>query len=509
MSTAKTAYQQLIDAKYPFERTVPENSEDIDVLMDHIMKISFLSNRESLKQQALMQAAEEYSIQQCQIQCKKDGRMKREKEDEVGHDGKMKLNQGQLLAQMEKEMSDKGMTKEERKRLEQTKAFHAALESIPWTELNEPSVAEHVPKSTVEDDGKPKPFLTKSIFNAPTPLTAAEEAELNFDVKRGVATIEGSLNDDEDVDDKKPVTATNQDNDDDNDRQEKKNIVLKPAIPEDAVAPIITEEMLALDPNNPEIVPQPIKERENRFSYAAKFGDEFETAALDKNVTEDQFKDILRAKKAAHAEKWKEVDENVAGFVADGSVVPLENEGKLARADLPPVYHAATQRSKVLRGKYDPALDKPFLWSKNFVYIVVSMIGPDCPQQAPRRMFRVWGGVKTKKEGKDLMDEVIKRNPYGSWWRTYLYSIQRWIAFPPKGQTKDDNGTVMEGNNEYCEYQQAFMDHQKHVAVELEQRGLDAKVGEKTAGQSIIEQLKQKNMNVPGGVDASMIPRNK
>ena len=492
-----TEYQKMVNAKYPFEREIPANCTDPDVLMDHILKISFLSDRKTLNQQAHMQAAEEHAMQICQIQCKRDGRMKREKDDEVSNDGKMRINQAQLLAKMEKEMSEKGMTKEERIRLEKTKAFHAALEAIPWTELNEPNVAEHVPKAI--DDGKPKPFLSKSILSAPQELTAAEEAELKFDADRGIAIAE--VDDDEDIDDKISPKKEYQG------VVERPNVVLNPAIPQDAVAPAITEEMLALDPNNPEIVPQPIKERENRYSYAAKFGDEFEQTVMNKKATEEDMKAVLRSKKAAYDEQWKNEDENVAGRVADGTVIPIVNEGPLARADLPPVYRdGPAQRGKVLGGKYDPALDKPFLWSKNFRYVVVSMMGPDCPQQAPRRLFRVWGGVKTPKEGKDLMDEVVKKNPYGSWWRTYLYSIQRWIAFPPKGQ-KEDKGTVMEGNNEYAEYQQAFFDHQKHVTVELEQRALDTKAGEKSAGQTIIEQLKQKNMNVPGGVDSTMIPR--
>ena len=325
---------------------------------------------------------------------------------------------------------------------------------------------------------------------------------MKFDVDRGVAILEGAEGEDEDVDDKVQTHSQN-----DTATTVAKETVLRPAIPADAVAPEITEEMLALDPDNPEIVPQPIKERENRFSYAAKFGEEFDAVVANKSATEEQVRQVLRAKKAAHDEKWKNEDDNVAGYVADGTAIPIVNEGTLARSDLPPVYRdGPAQRAKVLNGKYDPALDKPFLWSKNFRYIVVSMMGPDCPQQAPRRLFRVWGGVKTEKEGKDLMDEVVKKNIYGSWWRTYLYSIQRWIAFPPKGQT-NDKGTVMEGNNEYAEYQQAFFDHAKHVTTELEQRAMDTKAGEKTAGQSIIEQLKQKNLQVKGGVDASMIPR--
>ena len=312
-------YQQMINAKYPFEREIPENSSDPDVLMDHILKISFLSDQNTLKQQAHMQAAEEHAMQVCQIQCKKDGRMKREKDDnEVGSDGKMRLNQAQLLAKMEKDMSEKGMTKEQRRRLEQTKAFHAALEAIPWTELNEPNVAEHVPKPT--DDGKPKPFLTKSIISAPRELTEAEAAELKFDIDRGITTIEGDNDDDDDdVDDK--VSSKHEETQE----SSRPGVVLIPAIPKDAVAPEITDEMLALDPNNPEVVPQPIKERENRYSYAAKFGEEFEKTFSNKNATEDDVKAVLRSKREAYEEQWKNRDENVAGYVADGTPIPIVN----------------------------------------------------------------------------------------------------------------------------------------------------------------------------------------
>ena len=489
-------FEQMIRENYPFERDLPANIEDPDVVMDHIMKMSFLSDRKTLNQQAKMQAAEEYAMQVCQIRCKRDGRMKREKEE---NDGKMRISPAQLLAKMEKEMTEKGMTKQERQRLERTKAFHAALEAVPWTELNEPEVAEHVPKAV--DNGKPKPFLSKSLFSAPKELSPAEQAELKYDVDRGIATIEGDDENDDDLDVDDKIQSSR------NDSSVGNQTKLTPAIPKDAVAPEISEETLALDPNNPEIVPQPIKERHNRYSYAAKFGQEFDDAVMKKDIEEEDIKKVLREKKESYAEEWKQHDENVAGFVADGSVVPVVNEGKLARADLPPVYRDGPgQRAKMMAAKYDPSLDLPFLWNPKCRYIVVSMIGPDCPQRAPRRLFRVWGCVKTEREGKDLMDEIIRKNPYGYLWKTYIYSIQRWISFPPKGK-KEDKGTVMEGNNEFAEYQQAFFDHEKQVTVELEQRALDSKAGEKTAGQSIIEQLKQKNMHVPGGVDASMIPR--
>lgn len=64
----------------------------------------------------------------------------------------------------------------------------------------------------------------------------------------------------------------------------------------------------------------------------------------------------------------------------------------------------------------------------------------------------------------------------------------------------------MENNNEFEEYIQANFDHEKHVNVELEQRAMDTKAMEKTAGQSIIQQLKEKNMNI-GLADPSTLPR--
>jgi len=122
-------------------------------------------------------------------------------------------------------------------------------------------------------------------------------------------------------------------------------------------------------------------------------------------------------------------------------------------------------------------------------------------------MFRVWGGVRNKRQADKLMQAVLKKNPYGYLWRTYCFSIQRWIGFIPPRVKDNDTGSVAEGNNEFAEYLQANVDHQKHATVELEQRALDAKASAKTEGQTLIEQLKEKNMNVEGGVSADMIPR--
>jgi hypothetical protein len=136
-------------------------------------------------------------------------------------------------------------------------------------------------------------------------------------------------------------------------------------------------------------------------------------------------------------------------------------------------------------------------------------MGPDCPQKCPRRFFRIWACVKTEKEADDVMDEVSKKHPYGHLWRTYRYAISRWIEFPPKGDQSKKTGTVAEGANEFADYLSANVEHQKQVHIELEQRALDSKAGEKTQGQTIVEQLKKKNMKVDDSMlnPAAMLPR--
>jgi hypothetical protein len=508
-------YQQLINANYPFERLLPANSEtDPDILMNHIMSISFLADRNALKQQAVLQRAEEYALQKCMLQCKRDGRMKREKKVEDAD--KMTIDQDQILAQVQQQIDEGKLSPEEVRRYQQTLRFRAALDAIPWPE--EKNVDEPAPPApAVVDPNAPKPFLATSILSAPRDLTEAEQAEQRFEKQKKINASQNGDNadnaddDDEDYDDKPPtlrpapieVDAAASTNGSLSNGIAKP---LKPAIPADAVAPSVTEEQLALDPENPEIVLQPIKERENRFSYAAKF-DEF--ANLPTSTSEAEIHKMLADKKAAHAAKWAEVDENVGGFVADGSTVPIQNVGAHARTDLPPVYRDVTYREQLMSTKYDPALDKPFLWNKKIKYIVVSMLGPDCPQKCPRRLFRVWGGVHNQAEGEELMKEVIKKNPYGHLWRTYFYSIQRWIDFPPKGDPKQTKGTVAESTNEFQDYLDANVEHQKQVHLELEQRALDAKAGEKTQGQTIVEQLKKKNMKIDETLlnPQAMIPR--
>lgn len=516
-------YQRMIMTKYPFERLLPKNSTDPDVLMNHIMTTSFSSDRSTIKQQAVMQAAEEYALQQCTLQCKRDGRLKKEKPADPKKPGDEKtitLDDKQIMAKIQAEIDAGKMSAAEIKKFNQTKAFRAALDAIPWVEEPAEVPLETTKKVEVKSN-EPKPFVGVSLGTTmliPEP-TEAEKAEKRYEESRKQKS--GTEDDDNDtqvveVGNNVKVVEVGDDGEEtpgelvsaphpfDIDGPTLSAADLHPAIPEGAVAPAITEEQLAIDPNNPTIVPQPIKERENRFSFASNF-DEF--AELGEEVTEEQIKQMLRDKKAAHEKNWEGVDKNIAGFVADGSAIPIRNEGALARGNLPPVYRdGPAHREKVMSEVYDPSQDKPFLWNKHVKKFVVSMIGPDCPQKCPRRMFRIWGGVKDDDEAKQLMKEACKKNKYAHKWRTYLYSIQRWVEFPPKGNQDKVKGTVMENNNEFEEYLQANFDHQKHVVVELEQRAMDTKAMEKTEGQSIIQQLKEKNMDI-GLADPSTLPR--
>lgn len=506
-----SSYQQMINSKYPFERLLPKNSMmDPDVVMNHILSISFLADQSTIKQQAIMQAAEEYAMQRCMLQCKRDGRMRKEKSTTATNDeNTMTIEPSQILAQVEEEIRQGKLSPAEIEKFYKTKAFQAQLEAIPWVDapVEEPKSSSSSSSSTTAApaaatttvSAEPKPFLATSLFAPVQPeLTEAQKAEKRFEKSRqqkvGAETLQqqsATVCDETDDLEEMPSELVDAPTQFYGDVSTLSAADLHPAIPEGAKAPEITPEQLALDPNNPAIVPQPIKERDNRFSYAAKFED------LDHLPTEEEIKQKLREKKAAHAEKWQDVDPNVAGFVADGTTIPIRNEGAATRADLPPVYRdGPAHREKVMKDDYDPTQDKPFLWNKRFKKIVVSMIGPDCPQKAPRRLFRVWGGVADDDEADNLMREVVKKNKYGYKWRTYCYSIQRWIEFPPKGDPKKINGTVAAGNNEFEEYLQAAHDHQKHVNVELEQRALDQRAMEKTDGQSIIQQLKDKNMDV-------------
>lgn len=437
-------YQRMIMTKYPFERLLPPNSTDPDVLMNHILTTSFLADQNTIQQQSVMQEAEEYALQHCMLQCKRDGRMKKEKEADPKQPGSEKtvtLDDKHLMAQIQAKIDAGEMSASEIEKFNRTKAFRAALDAIPWVEQKEEEqVVVAQPKKKI--DTEPKPFTGLSIGpNLVPEPTEAEKAEQRFEQSRkqksngtdalnvvshdsdtpNVLNVDGSEvgpKDDEEIE-SNDLPANLVDPFEIAGASTLTAADLRPAIPSNAIAPEITKEQLDADPNNPEIVPQPIKERENRFSYAANFN---EFADLGKEVTEDQIKQMLRDKKAAMEKKWEGVDKNVAGFVADGTAIPIRNEGALARGDLPPVYRdGPAHREKVMSEDYDPAQDRPFLWNKHFKKIVVSMIGPDCPQKCPRRFFRVWGGVKDDDEAEQLMREACKKNPYAYKWRTYCY----------------------------------------------------------------------------------------
>lgn len=504
---AVSEYQKRLQNTLPLERPLPHESvTDPDVLVNHIVQVSLLMDREALAKQKRMQDAEEYALQQCTLQCKRDGRLRREKTDDADDDADRttvnseNATQDMILESAQKLYDEGKMSDVEQAYFLRLKEFRAQLDAIPWVEGDE-----EVADASV-DANAPKPFLSQPRAMAafqngsgPPPEDApAANDNLCVPGSATTATNNEPTATVEDVDDVERVGLTSSSSDavapptlsaDD----------LRPAIPVDAVSAEITAEQLAMDPNNPEMAPVPIRERENRFSYAAKFDD------LD-HLTDEEIKAALAQKKAAYAEKFP--DDNVAGYVADGTVIPVNNSGEHARADLPPVFEEGpSHRDKVMRERYDPKRDKPFLWKKNDKFIVVSMIGPNCPQKAPRTLLRVWGVVRNTKEGKLLMKAVLKENRYGYMWRTYMYSIQRWIDVPPKGNaTNDDNGTVLEGNNQFQHYLQANFDHQKQATVELEQRALDAKAQEKTAGQRIMEQLRKNNMDV-GHIDANSLPR--
>lgn len=524
-----SAYQQRVLKDYPFERLLPANCQDPDILFNHILKVSFLADRGTMKRQEDLQDAEQYALQQCMLRCKRDGRMKKEKSSASDSgstaDGSMSMETSQMLAKIEQQIKEGQLTKREIRQFQDARAFQAELDAIPWVETaaedaDDATQQQKQQEETAEVDNKKsavaaatggasddakekqKPFLAEPLFASHGgQLSAAEEAEMRYEqAKQAQQTQKKDKESQTQLSSTAQISQQDGQDDDDDDVSARLRVEdLKPALPDGAEPVMPTEEQLALDPDNPELVLQPVKERINRFSYAAKFDDFDDVADLD----EEQIKQKLRQHKAAATPQY--TDDNIAGYVADGSVVPVQNEGELARADLPPVYRdGPAYREKMMREQYDPAQDKPFLFNKDFKFVVVSMMGPDCPQKAPRRMFRIWGVVKSRKHAEKLMQTVVKKNKYGDFWRTYCYSIQRWIGFPPKGKD-GEKGTVMEGNNEFAEYLQANMDHQKHATVELEQRALDTRAKEKTEGQSIVEQLKKKNMSVENGVHPDCI----
>ena len=488
---------------YPLERLIPQDAAiDPDVAMNHILLISFLTDEAALKRQNEFQMAEEYALQQCMLQCKRDGRMQPSKTADTDINDDQREN---MMKGIEEQIAAGQLSAQQIAQYERSKAFQEQLAAIPYAE--KPASADVGEEPEQFADSIPQTFA-RSIVSPEEEVVARidserrqqrQKADKNVASKSQQSGPEASVEQGDDDDDDDPAVLLSStaprtvvvETDIEDIYAESDQAPrlapedLRPAIPEGARPAEPTPEQLEKDKLNPKIDLIPVKERVNRWYYAGKFDD-------NEHLSEEELKDLLEKKKEQETPKFD--DPNIAGMVADGTAVPIINQGPLQRNDLPPLYEEGPKhREKVLTTNYDPAKDRPFLWNKKHRYIIVSTIGPNCPQKAPRNLVRVWAVVKDKGEAQSAMKAIQLKNTYAHMWDFYLYSMQRWFAVVPKGE--NDNGTVMEGNEKFKEYLQSSFDNRKKAAVELEQRALDAKAAERaTTGQTLLEQLKAKKM---------------
>lgn len=235
---------------------------------------------------------------------------------------------------------------------------------------------------------------------------------------------------------------------------------LKPQLPPGSenlpTAP--TRKQLAADPNNPKFDPQPVKERLNRFST----NENGESLAPD-------------------------LPPGVAGYAADGTVIPIVNDGDQFNPQIPDVFGDRDHRNHVMSSQYEPEKDKPMFFNPKIKYAVVTVIGPKhCRIKTDRCVARVWGFAKNKKQC-GTISKWVRGNAYmGKIWDLGVVPIDTWWPVPP---IYAENATSTYSNPLHREYMEAYLNEQKRATVELEQRVLDERLNSQKKGNTISKQL--------------------
>jgi len=235
---------------------------------------------------------------------------------------------------------------------------------------------------------------------------------------------------------------------------------LKPQLPpgSDNLPTAPTRKQLAADPNNPKFDPQPVKERLNRFST----NENGESLAPD-------------------------LPPGVAGYAADGTVIPIVNDGDQFNPQIPDVFGDRDHRNHVMSSQYEPEKDKPMFFNPKIKYAVVTVIGPKhCRIKTDRCVARVWGFAKNKKQC-GAISKWVRGNAYmGKIWDLGVVPIDTWWPVPP---IYAENATSTYSNPLHREYMEAYLNEQKRATVELEQRVLDERLNSQKKGNTISKQL--------------------
>ena len=234
---------------------------------------------------------------------------------------------------------------------------------------------------------------------------------------------------------------------------------LKPQLPPNAALPSApTRKQMAADPNNPKFDPLPVKERLNLFS-------------VDKD-----------GKSIA-----PELPEGVAGYAADGTPIPIVNDGANYNPRIPDVFSNMEYRNTLMASKFDPEKDKPIFYNNTYKFIVLTVIGPkDCGQYCERVLMRVWGFAKTKKECATIA-KFVRENAYmGFLWDIGVAPCSTFFPVPP---IYSEDATSTYSNPLHKQYIENYINEQKRATIELEQRVLDDKVTREKSANTMAKQL--------------------
>lgn len=194
----------------------------------------------------------------------------------------------------------------------------------------------------------------------------------------------------------------------------------------------------------------------------------------------------------------QEFPDGVAGYAADGRAIPIVNDGATFDPTLPNVMGDMAYRNKLLS---TPKFDPSHWYYKRFdklKYLVIGSMGPkNCNLKYDEYYMCAFGAASSKSDCAAIAKHVAKeKNCYhGKMFNLGVIPIGEWFAVAPPRFSKDATATY--SNPLHREYMDAYINEQKRATVELEQRVLDDEVRARSKTNTLVNQLKEKQMN-PG-----------
>jgi len=205
---------------------------------------------------------------------------------------------------------------------------------------------------------------------------------------------------------------------------------------------------------------------------------------------------VNRYTRTADNKPVKEFPDGVAGFTADGRPIPIVNDGPTFDPKLPNVMGDMTYRNNLLATpKFDPKHWFYKRWDKKR-YLVFGSMGPkNCNLKYDKYYMCCFCAAANKSECATIAAHVRKdKNCYhGRMFNLGVIPIGEWFAVAPPRFSKDATATY--SNPLHREYMEEYINEQKRATVELEQRVLDDEVRARNKTNTLVNQLREKQMN--------------